>query len=144
MRISGYDIIGEQVRKYREYLDVLYDRFIVQILADGIVINDYVEFEENGDIIFDMDWDEGQDDFRLIKIVPLAELWKEERQVKVMKISSSEDQNCGQCANCGNYYIEWNDRGHYYDVCGKCFEHGNSVYLSDSCSDYEEVVEDDH
>ena len=62
-----------------------------------------------------------------------------------MKIPSIKVQNCGQCANCGDYHIEWNDSGNYYDVCGKCLIRGQAVDLSDSCSDFEEVTdEDDH
>lgn len=77
MRKSGYDIIGEEIRKYDDSLNISYGRYIVRISADGEEFNDFVYFENDGTIVFDMDWDEGQNDFKLIKIIPLAELWEE-------------------------------------------------------------------
>ena len=77
MRESGYDIIGEEVRKYRDSLDIRYDSFIIRISADGKEFNDFADFDYDETLTFLHDWDEGQKEFKLIMIIPLAELWEE-------------------------------------------------------------------
>ena len=79
MRTSGYDIIGEEVRKYRDSLEICYDSFIVRISADGEEFNDFVDFDYDGTLCFLHDLDEGQKEFNLIKIIPLYELWEVEK-----------------------------------------------------------------
>lgn len=111
MRKSGYEIIGEEIRKYSDSLKLYYGRFIVRISADGEEFNDFVYFENDGTLVFDMDWDEGQLDFKLIKIIPLAELFEERPTAEWININGIKTCNqCGIgiaspydhfCPNCG-------------------------------------------
>ena len=102
--ISGYDIIGEEVIKYRDSLKICYDSFIIRISADGEEFNDFADFDYDGTLTFLHDWDEGQDEFKLIRIIPLHELWEEQTNTAEWNIvgKTTLHYECSKCCGAGD------------------------------------------